>query len=247
MQGIKNFFSREAGSRSSVRSRTSRADALVRCQTSRCASIRKPNRRRCRRPRGCFGGSPRNGGAKGCAASPAISVLRLAFGGRATATLMFAEFALLSGPLLLLLGRHHAPNLPSYVLADHFQLLLLRFRAQRRILLHRRDLLLAVLADRLDLRFLLVRQLQRRIIFGRVRAHRPCAARVLPRTRGRSTTRSRAGGTTRRSPTRLLCHHCAPISQAQRHAANHRQNRNLYIHGIPFRPFRPNLLTFNDL
>jgi len=62
------------------------------------------------------------------AAEPWKSVLWLAVSSRARAMLVFTQFALLGGPLLLLLRRHHAPNLPPYVFADHLQLLLLRFR-----------------------------------------------------------------------------------------------------------------------
>src|SRR5271170_2354950 len=93
--------------------------------------------------------------------------------------LIFTEFALLRRPLLLLLRRHHAPNLPADLLADHFQLLLLRLVAQRRILPQRRDLLLAILAYRFDLSLLLIRQVERRVILGRVGAHRSRTAASL--------------------------------------------------------------------
>ena len=102
---------------------------------------------------------------------------------RAAAMPGFAALALLGRPLLLLFGRHHAPDLSAGVLADHFELLLLGFVAEGRILLRRRDLLLGVVPDGLDLRFLLVGKVERRIVFRRVRVHR---LRTAPALRGGS-------------------------------------------------------------
>src|ERR1700740_29614 len=143
--------------------------------------------------------------------------------------LTLPEFALLRRPLLLLLGGHHAPNLPTDILPDHFHLLLLRFVAQRRVLLHRLDLLLGVVAYRLDLFLLLIRQVQRRIIFRRVRAHRSRTPASLCRASGRTSRMRR-----RRTATLSRLRHAQP-SQAQRQTANHHHSPDRF-HKTPCRP-----------
>jgi hypothetical protein len=159
---------------------------------------------------------------------PVILVLRLAFRRRAPAMLAVPSFALLSSPLLLLLRCHHAPNLPPYILPYHFQLLLLRLLTQRRILPQCRDLRLAIVANRLDLRLLLVRQIQRRVIFRRVRAHRSRTAATLRRSS------SRASRMRRRRTTALLRARYAQPCQAERQTANHHHTSNRF-HKTPFR------------
>src|SRR5271156_6316547 len=133
--------------------------------------------------------------------------------------LIFTEFALLRRPLLLLFRRHYAPNLPADLLADHFQLLLLRLVAQRRVLLRRLDLLLGVIAYRLDLGLLFIRQVQRRVIFRRFRAHRSC----------RTTTARMC----RRGTTALLRHRRLHSSATQSQTAEQRSSPDP-SHEAPF-------------